>query len=88
MHLPVCPSNWYQSHMAVKRNWYQSHMAVNLGSVLQPQLPKLTTQNYHQWIIQMKVLFESQDLWDIVEDGYEEIEETDDTALQEIVSNR
>lgn len=37
-----------------------------------PQLPKLNGRNYFHWSIQMQVLFESQDLWGIIEDGISE----------------
>ncbi|KAL4563656.1 hypothetical protein LXL04_027701 [Taraxacum kok-saghyz] len=47
------------------------------------QVPKLTGRNYHHCDIQMKVLFESLDLWDIIDEGYEELDEDDDiTAAQ------
>lgn len=35
-------------------------------------LPKLNGNNYHHWSVQLKVLFESQDLWGIVENGINE----------------
>ena len=44
-------------------------MASNL---VQPQIFKLTKDNYENWCIQMKALFVSQDLWEIVNDGYVE----------------
>ena len=40
-------------------------MSSNNG--LQAQLPKLNGRNYHQRSIQMRVLYESQDPWQIVE---------------------
>lgn len=46
-------------------------MASN-NNVFQAQFPKLNGGNYHQWSIQMKVFFESQDLWNLVEDGLQE----------------
>lgn len=39
------------------------------GLQSQTQLPKLNGRNYFHWNIQMKVLFESQDLWGVVEEG-------------------
>ncbi|KAI3734276.1 hypothetical protein L6452_13741 [Arctium lappa] len=47
-------------------------MGSTSNSGLQPQLPKLTGRNYHHWSIQMKVLYESQDLWSIVKNGFDE----------------
>ncbi|XP_073109477.1 uncharacterized protein [Elaeis guineensis] len=38
----------------------------------QIQIPKLTKENFGNWCIQMKSLFGSQDLWEIVNDGYTE----------------
>ncbi|KAJ9546432.1 hypothetical protein OSB04_018975 [Centaurea solstitialis] len=51
-------------------------MASNSLSVLQyqTQLPKLNGRNYFHWSIQMKVMFESQDLWQIIEEGLTEPE--------------
>ncbi|KAM4105984.1 hypothetical protein ACB094_04G032500 [Castanea mollissima] len=40
------------------------------SNMLQPQIPKLTKENYESWQIQMKVLFGSQELWELVTDGY------------------
>ncbi|XP_010923004.1 uncharacterized protein [Elaeis guineensis] len=39
---------------------------------VQIQIPKLTKENFGNWCIQMKSLFGSQDLWEIVNDGYTE----------------
>lgn len=41
-------------------------------NMVQPQIPKLEKHNYGNWSIQMRVLLQSQDLWDIVQDGYTE----------------
>ncbi|XP_028078272.1 uncharacterized protein LOC114280122 [Camellia sinensis] len=38
----------------------------------QPQFPRLGKDNYEKWSIQMRVLLASQDLWDLIEKGYEE----------------
>ncbi|XP_074337043.1 uncharacterized protein LOC141674220 [Apium graveolens] len=43
-----------------------------MASMIQPQIPKLTTTNYGNWSIQMKLLLWSQDIWDLVESGYTE----------------
>ncbi|CAL2260561.1 unnamed protein product [Prunus armeniaca] len=39
-------------------------------------MPIFDGENYEYWSLQMKTLFISQDLWDLVEDGYEEPEKT------------
>ncbi|XP_047952592.1 uncharacterized protein LOC125198254 [Salvia hispanica] len=46
-------------------------MAATLNMV-QPQIPKLEKHNYGNWSFQMRVLLQSQELWDIVQDGYTE----------------
>lgn len=38
----------------------------------QPQFPRLGKDNYEKWSVQMRVLLASQDLWDLIEKGYEE----------------
>lgn len=58
-------------------------MASN-NNMLQPQLPRLTGKNYNQWSIQMKVLYGSQDLWEIVENGYEEPENQTNLSTQQL----
>eukprot|EP00253_Pinus_taeda_P031937 PITA_31937 len=37
------------------------------------QLPQFNGKNYDYWAITMKALFDSQDLWEFVEDGFEEL---------------
>ena len=45
-----------------------------MANMIQPQIPKLTKTNYDDWSIQMKVLLSSQDLWELVGNGYAEPE--------------
>lgn len=49
-------------------------MAANNNTVMSqlPHFPRLDGKNYNYWSIQMKVLLGTQELWDIVETGYEE----------------
>ncbi|KAL4604574.1 hypothetical protein ACB092_10G202100 [Castanea dentata] len=42
------------------------------STMVQPQIPKLTKENYESWQIQMKALFGSQELWELITDGYVE----------------
>ncbi|KAI0510499.1 hypothetical protein KFK09_011101 [Dendrobium nobile] len=58
---------------------------------MQPQLPKFTGKNYNQWSIQMRVLYQSQELWEIVESGFQEPEverDLNQRLLQELKENR
>ena len=45
------------------------------------QVPRLTKENYSSWCIQMKAQLNLQDMWDIVNNGYEEPES--DAALNQ-----
>uniref|UniRef100_A0A251RQH2 Putative ribonuclease H-like domain, GAG-pre-integrase domain protein n=1 Tax=Helianthus annuus TaxID=4232 RepID=A0A251RQH2_HELAN len=40
---------------------------------IQTQIPKFTEQNYYHWRIQIKVLFESQELWGVIQEGIREL---------------
>jgi hypothetical protein len=41
------------------------------NNMVQPQVPCFAGKNYNKWSIQMKAFFGSQDLWDIVESGFD-----------------
>ncbi|KAL4582178.1 hypothetical protein LXL04_006720 [Taraxacum kok-saghyz] len=58
-------------------------MASNNG-VFQAPLLKLTGRNYHHWSTQMRVMFESQDLWNLVEEGYKELVQKVGTTPEQI----
>ncbi|TYK00496.1 TMV resistance protein N-like [Cucumis melo var. makuwa] len=58
------------------------------GNMLQPQLPRFSGKNFNQWSIQMKVLYGSQELWDIVERGYTEVENQSELTNQQLVELR
>ncbi|KAA0026307.1 integrase [Cucumis melo var. makuwa] len=61
---------------------------VSNGNMLQPQLPRFSGKNFNQWSIQMKVLYGSQELWDIVERGYVEVENQSELTNQQLVKLR
>ena len=42
------------------------------------QLPQFNGKNYDYWAITMRALFASQDLWESVEDGFEEPADEDE----------
>nr|CAD1843871.1 unnamed protein product [Ananas comosus var. bracteatus] len=44
-----------------------------LNGMIQPQLPKFTGKNFDYWSIQIKCLFSSQELWDIVKNGFKDV---------------
>ncbi|XP_074322761.1 uncharacterized protein LOC141659731 [Apium graveolens] len=47
--------------------------ATNQGvNIQQPTMPIFNGENYDYWSLKMKTLFQSQDLWDLVESGYDE----------------
>ena len=58
-------------------------MATNdLSTTSQPLIPVFDGDKYQFWSIKMKTLFKSQDLWDLIEDGYDE-KEKDEQKLKE-----
>ena len=67
-------------------------LAYEMANMIQPQILKLTKTNYDNWSIQMKVLLGSQDLWELVENGYAEPEslaaEATLTAIQKNELNK
>ena len=46
-----------------------SSTSMSLGNI---HLPQFNGKNYDYWSITMKALFTSQELWELVEDGFEE----------------
>ncbi|KAF8393836.1 hypothetical protein HHK36_020034 [Tetracentron sinense] len=46
-------------------------------SVQQPPFPVFHGENYDFWCVKMKTLFLSYDLWEFVEDGFEEPEDAE-----------
>ncbi|XP_026417180.1 uncharacterized protein LOC113312660 [Papaver somniferum] len=44
--------------------------------IQQPSIPLFHGENYDFWAIKMKTLFMSQDVWEIVQNGYDEVEDT------------
>ena len=51
-------------------------------SIGNAQLPQFNGKNYDYWAITMRAMFASQDLWELVEDGFEEpIDENEFNAL-------
>ena len=42
------------------------------SSIAQPQIPIFSGKNYEFWAIQMKTLFCSQGIWDLIEKGFNE----------------
>ena len=43
---------------------------VSSSNLTQPQIPQFDWKNYEYWSIKMKTLFCSQELWDLVENGF------------------
>jgi len=42
------------------------------NNLVNPQVPKLSKDNYESWAIQMRALFGFQNLWEIIIDGFTE----------------
>ncbi|KAH0724802.1 hypothetical protein KY284_000667 [Solanum tuberosum] len=53
-------------------------MAANsISSFSQPLIPVFNGEKYKFWSIKMKTLFRSQELWDLIEDGFTEVAQSD-----------
>ncbi|KAH0647717.1 hypothetical protein KY290_033702 [Solanum tuberosum] len=53
-------------------------MAANgISSSSQPLIPVFNGEKYEFWSIKMKTLFRSQELWDLIEDGFTDVAELD-----------
>jgi len=59
-------------------------MAKIVNGMTVPQLTKKT--NYDNWCLQIKTLLGSQDIWDIVESGYEELAEDANQTVAQITA--
>ncbi|CAL5363276.1 unnamed protein product [Camellia sinensis] len=44
--------------------------------IQQPSMPIFAGENYDYWCVRMKTLFQSQDLWNLVQNGYDEPDST------------
>ena len=61
----------------------------SLFSYSPSQVPIFDGEHYEYWSSQMQTFFISQDLWDIIEDGYPELPETEtDTETKTSTRNR
>ncbi|KAH0779714.1 hypothetical protein KY290_006141 [Solanum tuberosum] len=49
----------------------------NSSTVVQPLIPVFTGESYEFWSIRMKTILKSQNLWDLVESGFEDPDEGD-----------
>ena len=55
-----------------------------MSSSSQPLIPIFKGENYHFWILKMKMMFKSQEPWDLVEEGFEDANPTElDQRLRE-----
>ena len=59
-------------------------MSINMAlgsSIAQPQISIFSGKNYEFWAIKMKILFFSQGIWDLIENGFNEPQ--DESALSQ-----
>ena len=62
-------------------------MAINLNtgsSSSQPFLPIFSGEKYEFWNIKMKTLFMSQDLWDLVSDGFVDLIDPTEDQIDDV----
>lgn len=55
-----------------------------MNGMIPYKYPQLTKENYDNWCIRMKALLGSQDVWDMVEDGYDEPENEAELTVPQI----
>ena len=51
-------------------------MATSSTSLTNPQIPQFNGKNYDYWAITMKAMFSSQDICDLVENGFQGLADT------------
>ena len=51
-------------------------MATSSTSLINLHIPQFNGKNYDYWVITMKAIFSSQDIWDLVENGFQEPADT------------
>ena len=66
------PTNWYQSQIPKSLKSLSTFLMKMTSNMVQPQIPRLTKENYENQHIQMKLLFGSQELWELVTNKYVE----------------
>ena len=57
----------------VRKDFYTVKMAATSTSLTNPQIPQFNGKNYDYWEITMKDMFSSQDIWELVENGFQEL---------------
>lgn len=58
-------------------------MATSRTKLTNPQIPQFNGKNYGYWAITMKAQFSSQDIWDLVENGFQEPGNSTNNALSQ-----
>ena len=65
-------TNWYQSQVPKSLQSLSTFLVKMTANMVQPQIPRLTKESYENQQIQMKLLFGSQELWELVTNKYVE----------------